>query len=657
MIRRLFILLLFLCCNTPDVLGQATTEKKDSLATSILIKPNDILQAIPEWTAATTDGFAYRVHSGRYGFYGPQPTVYIDDIPIDFSYFNWQNLNMLPLSTDQIKVIGYHSDPRAHHGMLARSGYLDLRTLPPDTGFSIYSSITVGNQIEDPGPWSYDPSRVTPNIDRRGPHYISEIAYGGSRWYAKGHLSLRQHQPTNLNNNHRIGSYSYVDGVWHPVKTTVGNGLAEVGFHTGNWSFRTRGLLSTNDEYVFFQPFGREIPAVTGYRQLAVKASRKTGSWSLSARYLANHKSMEYRVNNKGYNFDWWRINHLFSLSSGYQNRWLSLESGGILEISNARGLQMVNQQSLATLYGSISSQLHRDHSLRAGLNIDIATHETATSLSIGSTHQLTDDWSISAVLDYNEMLNYRQESSTYWYRRGYDLFSQLGITHSRPFSSQKNSSTQVKLTNDYTLAPAVSLTLEGTYIDHHTLNIPWQVVAHDEEQYTGIYTHPRDFAFTAEHGSRFRLKLGLTQKVGPGFTHELNMIHRYNRDGTARYHSYWKQIPKQQLRYAVKIRPVTDLSFSAAAFYRSTANWKEYQNLEGEQYRSLQPQYPLQYGTFHTRTPSFFNIDITARKWFWDRRLATTFSLRNLLNTEVRYHTLGPDQAMQFIIKASLSL
>jgi len=659
MIRFFLIFSLLLGVNTLKSVAQDLPETigSDSLATAILINPNDLLHAIPEWNVATADGFTYRVDTGLYGFYGPQPTIYLDDIPIDFSFFNWQNLNMLPSSMEQISRISYSSEPQVYNQTHSSAGYLNLHTNPPDSGFSVYGSFAVGNQIEDPGPWSYDTSRVTPNIDRRGPHYFTGFAYQSTHWYAKGQFSLRQHQPTNLNNNHRIGSYSYVDGVWHAVKTRVENGLAEVGYHSGGWKFRARGLTSSNEEYVFFQPFGREIPAITGYHQLALQAEREAGPWEFTGRYLANKKSMDYRLNNKRFYFGWQRLDHIMSLSARYQQNNIQLQSGVTMEVSDTRGLPMRNRQLVSTLFGSASYQPHPRHTLDADLDIDIAAYETAPSFSIGSAHRLTKNWELSGNIDYNELLYYRQQSSTYWYKRGYNLFSRLDIGISNPLSSRKNRSGSIQLASDIRLAPSTSLVLEGTYLHHYALNIPWQVVAHDRAQHTGIYTRPGDLEFTSEQGGRLNLKLGLSQKISPLLRHALTSMMQFTADGTNRYRSYWQQIPENRLKYEFIIQPATDLSLALMASYRSSTQWEEYQNLEGERYRSLQPQYPLQYGTFHTRTPSFVNLDVSAKKWFWDRRLATTFSLRNLLNTEVRYHTLGLDKRLQFVIKASLSL
>ena len=657
MMRTIFSILILLTIGWGKATAQHVSEQQDSLSTSILINPNDLLHTIPEWDVATTDGFTYRVNSGLYGFYGPQPATYLNGIPVDFSFFSWQNMNMLPLSMEKVTSISYRSTPQVYKQSIAGAGYLNIHTAMPDSGFHAHGSFTLGNQIEDPGPFSYDSTKVTPNIDRRGPHYLGELSYLGSHWYAKGQISLRQHQPTNLNNHHRIASYSFVDGVYYPIKNIINNGIAEVGYSSEKWTFRTRALYSENEEYLFFQPFGREIPGITGYKQLALQGSRIFHNWTIKGRYIGQENTIDYRINNKDYNFDWNQLSHSFSLSGHFNKKGFQLSSGAILEYADTKGLQLKNDQFVGTFFGNITLPIHADHSLHGDLTIDIATLETATTASLGSSHSLTDDWTLSADIAYNELLYYRQQNSSYWVKRGYNIYNQLGIGQSLPFSSQKNRSFSTKLTNQFQLASATTLSLEGEYLHHADLNIPWQVVERDEDVYKGLYTLPQDFEFTSENGNRLKLNLTFSQRISPVIAHSIDLIGQYTLDGTSRYQSYWKQIPQHRLNYEFKYQPVSDLSLSMMGTYRSSTTWREYQNLDGFRYRSLQPQYPFQYGTFHTRTPSFFNVNITAKKWFWDQRLATTFSVRNLLNTEVRYHTLGLDKALQFVIKASLSL
>ncbi len=657
MIRLLFLVLLIFLCSI-QAKGQNFHVDNDSLETTILINPNDLLHSVSDWDIATTDGFTYRLNSGLYGFYGPQPTVYLDNIPIDLSFFNWQNLNMLPVSMDHISEITFSSKPQVRHHNLARAGYLNLNTTKPDTGFNAYGSFAVGNQSEDPGPWSYDSSKVTPNIDRRGPHYFSHFSYRSSDWYTKVSFSLRQHQPTNLNNHHRLGSYSLVDGTWHAVKTTINNGLVEVGYEQDKWEIKSRVLYSENEEYLFYQPFGREIPATTGYRQWVLDGSTQlSGTWTIQGQYLFDEKKIDYRLNNKEYNFDWSQLNHRFSAAALYNNNNIELKTGGILQESTTEGLQLDNQQYITTLYGEADLRLNLNHNFYSKLNGDFATNQSAISFLTGSNHQLSDIWQISTDLDYNELLSFRQQNSTYWIDRGYDIFSQLDIPSQTPFSSEKNRSFQADITNKVDLGSQILLTIGGKFIHHYNLNIPWQEVAHDDRMATGIYTQPQHFEFTSEKGLRIGFDIKLDHKVNNLLSHNLKLRTQHTLDGSSRYGSYWQQVSNNNIEYKLRLQPVSDLRFSILGSYQSPTKWIEYKNLEDKQYRSLQPQYPILYGTFHTETPSFFNLHLTAQKDFWDKRFVTTFSIRNLLNTEVRYHTLGLDKALQFIIKASLTL
>src|SRR5699024_1284776 len=155
-----------------------------------------------------------------------------------------QNLNILPIARQQIETIKYSAAPQIYASLPVQSGFMDLQTTPADSGFSAFGSLTLGNQTEDPGPWAYDSSKVTPNIDRRGPHYFGGLSYLSDNWQARVRLSLRQHQPTNINNNHRIASYSFVDSTWHTVKSVVTNGRADNTAHLPN-GLQILKLIST----------------------------------------------------------------------------------------------------------------------------------------------------------------------------------------------------------------------------------------------------------------------------------------------------------------------------------------------------------------------------------------------------------------------------
>src|SRR5699024_8756573 len=370
----------------------------------------------------------------------------------------------------------------------ARSGFMDLRIAPPDSGFGAFGSFTLGNQIEDPGPWAYDAEKVTPNIDRRGPHYFGGLSYLNDHWQARVQLSLRQHQPTNLNNNHRIGSYSYFKGNWYAVKNRINNGLAEIKYKSKKWGLHSRLLYSDNEEYIFFQPFGREIPANTGYQQIALRGYRDIAHWRLRGKYSADNKDIDYRINNKEYNFDWQQFKHEFSLSGHYKRSNLEFSTGAALEYAITEGRQLNNEQGVATLYGKGRYQFNQKNSLQTGLNLDIATIETAFSFSGSSKHKITDSWSLNPVISYNELLYYRQQSSTYWDQRGYSFFDELDIARDLPFSDKKNRSATIALNNSFTLSPAVQLVLSGKFVRHFDLNIPWQTVSHEGQLYARIY-------------------------------------------------------------------------------------------------------------------------------------------------------------------------
>src|SRR5680860_942873 len=102
-----------------------TETPADTIRAASVMRPNDLVKQIPRWNMASTDLFTYRLDSGLYGYYGPQPQIMIDGIPVDANYFGSQNLNMLPLFIDNIETSTSRFTPGVYNNTLAGAGLID----------------------------------------------------------------------------------------------------------------------------------------------------------------------------------------------------------------------------------------------------------------------------------------------------------------------------------------------------------------------------------------------------------------------------------------------------------------------------------------------------------------------------------------------------
>ena len=655
-VKRILFLLFF--CSFAIQVSAQTLQEPDSLKPATRMRPNDILKEDIRWNKASTDLFTYWLDSGLYGFYGPQPTFMIDGIPVDINYFGWQNINMLPLLVDDINDTNAKFAPGVYNNNLVSAGLINLETTMPDTGFSLSSSFYIGNESGDPGPYIFDSLNTTPNIDRWGPDGSVSVAYRKDNWYAKGLFSFRNHQQTDIISNQRIHLTASVLGtnqeyVNYKIQTTTKSGLVETGYNGTNLDIKARAILGEDKDYTFLQAFGREIPTRNQYQQLAIDAKYKTGSWLFHNQYIAHNKTIGKRYDLHTYIFNWRQTSHTFSSSATYDGAAISFTPGLTYERlqTKAPGIHQP-YNDLATFFLDSRMNLGSRAALNLHSNFDYDEDMWAPTIRVGLPMQLTRSWQAAPHFFYSELLPLRQNSFPYWTSRGYNFADELGITVSSPFGSFKNKITGAKFTNTFSISNNWILKLEQQLLHHEALNIPWQIV----EEYEFTDTRPGRFTASQEQGNRFRFFAQVTNQFSDLFQQQLSFLLQRTVSGTQRYRSYFKQVPETKINYNIDITPVNDLTLSVNTSYRSSASWPEFEALEGIAYKlpSGIPIRPVS-GTFHTKTPSFTNISLGVQKWFWNRHLNTRFSVQNLLNKEVRFHTMGAELFTKFNIQVGL--
>lgn len=651
--------LFFLVSSTFALQASAQTQAQtDSLFTDTYLRPNDIFKGNIRWNLASTDQFTYRINSGIFGFYGPQPRFILDGIPVDINFFGLQNINMLPLNVNNIRNVRHRFSPGIYHGSVAPAGAFSINTVRPDSGVSLTSSFYIGNETGDPGPYIFDSLKTTSNIDRWGPDAVVSLGYRKEEWYARGLWATRNHQPTDLILNQRLHLTASVLGtnqqyVNYKIETRTRSGLFETGYKNTNLSVRARALYGNARDYLFLQAYGREIPVSNAYRQLAFESTFTTGDWVFSSRYITHHKSIDKRYDLHTYIFDWDQITHTLSASAQLKSKKFNLKPGFIYKRFKTRAPGIVEPYNdLVTLYLDGAIQAGSRARIRYMGSLSYDENRWAKKFKVSIPTVFTEHWHTSPSFFYSEILPLQQHSFAYWTQRGYTFADELGIPLSPPFGSFTDKIAGAGLTNQIIFNESWKLKLKQQLIRHQSINIPWQQV----KEYEFLDTLPGEFTATQEQGSRFHFLAGLTNRISDTFSHNLSVLLQQTISGSQRYRSYFKQVPEAKISYDLRYIPLDDLTIWLNAAYRSSVKWEEYKALEGIRYQ-LPSGIPIRSvsGNFHTVASSFTNIAAGVGKWFWDRRLQTQFSIQNLLNKELRYHTVGAELFTKFNMRISL--
>ncbi len=655
---RLLVYLIVIICIPFSVLAQQDIAPADSVPETSFIRPIDRIQEDDRWNVVSPDLYTYWIDNGLYGMYGPQPEIFIDGMPVDANFFGWQNLNMLPITSPKTSVTGL--SPGVYNNTLAPAGYINFTSSLPDSGFSATASVYVGNESGDPGPYAYDSLKTTPNVDRWGPDAEVVLSYRNRGWYSTGKFVFRNHFPTDLISKGRLQYTASLLGtntqyVNHLTYITSASGLLETGYKGDEWSVRGRAIYSSNYDYIFLQPFGREVPAKTNFKQIGLEADYTLGDWLFTGRYLSHQKTINKRIDLHTYIFDWDQREHQIALSGKYEHEDFQLNPGVTYEYLEtlAPGINQM-QNNLITLSLDTRFPLDKNNSLQAAFSADINGNDVAKTLKTDLYSSPSQNWEVSPGVLFTSVLPIRQHSFAYWVNRGYTFAQELDI----PFgevSVEKNRLTEFKIENKFSFSESISLVLQPKLINHHTINVPFQQV----EPYEFVTdTRPGIFTVTQEEGTRLGLYGELNHSYNRLFHQSLSINYQQTVDGTDRYESYFEQVPATKLQYQLDIQPVQSLIISLNGLYRTATAWNEFEAIDGNEYRLLNG-IPIRdvSGTFRTETPAYFDVSLSVQKWFWDRKLSTQFGLKNLFNDDLRMHTLGAELSTKFDVEVKLNL
>lgn len=113
---------------------------------------------------------------------GDDLLIVVDGQPMPIGLAGVPLLDLLPVSLAQLDSVTVHRGPAFVGGRLAMQGAMHLHTSRALRGFVGSASHYSGNEVGDPGPFTFTDER-TPNVDNSGPFHQARAAWGGSGGY------------------------------------------------------------------------------------------------------------------------------------------------------------------------------------------------------------------------------------------------------------------------------------------------------------------------------------------------------------------------------------------------------------------------------------------------------------------------------------------
>lgn len=633
------------------------SEPGDSIHTEMIVRSEDLFWQTG-WTLFSLDRMSFRVNTGEYGYYGPQPKYLLDGIPVDPVFFGMNLPQLIPVPLNQVAELNTLNGMGVSDGVPYYSGMLNLKTNPVQDGFSVFTSTQLGHNSNEPGPWAYDRQTVTPNIDRFGNWTDLGFSLKIGPWYSKGHVQRLSFLNANPFVQTRIRNLIGLpeQGEYPDGRSTTELGLLETGIISDRLNFRLQGIRAKGEEFLFFQPLGREIPTDLDMDQLTASAdlsfSRNVGFQAM-AQYRS--KGTGYQRNRFGERFDWQQVQQIgrgsfyirsdkFELDFGSEYKTVEFEVSGMDEESEDFIELFVNQKTAVTpwlSFGSYSALTIHDEKMPVQLKglLDV---------------KITDGWSTGFETSYSELLPEISNPVDERISKGYDILGRLDIFSLVPHEIPNTKLMTLSSWQEFRFSNQIKTTLRADYFDHQQFNIPFQ----DAYYYLNLSTLPGTYIlFSDSKGQRLKLSLNTEVEWSEQFHQTFGFYKTDTLEGDTSYKSYWKTIPEYIIRHTSIFNPFPDLEIRLDFEYQTETVWDEFRRLDGELNRTFNVQFPFQFFRFDNDIAPGLNMDLIFAKWFWEQRMRVVFMMNNLFNQDYQRHPLGSIDGFGYMVRFELRL
>jgi hypothetical protein len=636
---------------------QARPAESDSVKSSFIMGTEDFFWQTG-WNYSSIERMSVMLNSGNYGFYGPQPSFMLNDIPFDPTFFGVTYSQLFPVSFFRVENRDIRQGAGVKNGVLYQSGLMNITSEPLKEGISVFGTGQIGHNSGEPGPWVFDPVQVTPNVERFGPWVDGGLSLRHGDWYAKG--IIRYHSYINIDEFIQTRLFNIrgfpQENLWLDLEATTTLGLAEAGYDGTDATIRLQAVQSDSEEFLFFQPFAREIPtglSTEQYSALGIfRFSDRTGVRSL---LQLREMSTKYRTNRFDYDFGWARNEQIIRGSVYHQRDRYGLDAGTEIERSetDARGMEQ-NDVTITSFFAD--QYLNLSNSVHFGTTAVMQTMEGVSPVIQGSALfdiELIPGWRVQFEGGYEELFPETSDPVDLLVSRGYDLYSHLGIPGMIPPEIENTQLRTLSHRQFISLPYSINLELDLRYTEHLSLNIPVQNALYN----LTFSTQPGFYSLHQEKGSQFKAGLALTHTWNDNVSQQLGLTVNQTLDGEEAYRNYWDMIPGYHIQYSVLYNPYPDIELNLNFEYMPERRWAEFDNLDGRLNRSFHIQYPFTYYRFTNTLPEIVNVDLRISKWFWQQRLRTALQLKNLLNNHYQTHPLGVRERFGYMVRLELRI
>lgn len=605
---------------TKDGIQRITREE---IRKACLMRLNELFNLIDDWQGFSVDGFDWRmsVNSLR-----PVQTqgwiILLNGQRVSIQAFKSQNINLLPVSIEQIDSVTVVGIPQLYGGEFSDRGIIHIYTTEEDTGLALHGRLALGNETGDPGPYRYTP-QSTVNVDREANDESYGMSYAADNWQAGAHQKNLVHYPT----DERI-----LKRVWFPllkddypridVNSTFLQGRYKKQYLQVGYTF--------NRDHLFVKPLSREIPM---RRSIVFGGLRGIVSKRMHYALLYQNDLISKREN---YNAG--DINR--------KSQFLNAQIGGIFGSTRA-GMEFQNylfsspyvpgQKERAQVRFSIANTISIGRRIKQMASSQVLACKDFTTVKAALSYHyfLRSFYTINGTLAYSE--RHPEEYDEY------DGLSPGSGLKSSFNGNRKERSGSVNVYNYIKIRPDLQAMVGLKLIKYFSTILEDQLFYYTN--YNFSFTSPLKFN-TGAGGESAGIFIHVKHKWHRNLAQEIFYQCRFYQKGDDLYLDGLSPLPRQKASLQVSFMPFENSSVWTKITWIPETRWPEYKNI-AEQSNYL----------YNDVVPEAINWDLALQKTIWKKRLRGSLVFRNLLNRRQISHPVGTSNLLRFYIQVELDL
>ncbi len=641
-IINIFIILLCLLVNNANgaMVERVDIIKGEDIRKSGLMRLSDIFLIIDNWDVSTIDGITFQASPFGLNSYQHQDwKIFLNGIPIDINLFGIKALDRIPVDLMQIVAIKILHQSGIYAGQKTAGGIIDIITKKNATGLSANLRTGFGNETGDPGPYHYTDKR-SPNIDKVGNIIASGFSFGAKDSYFNFGFKREIGYPTDEAAFYRNDD---IANGYYP-RQKLESYYAYYRKYQDNFQYSISAGLSNFDDFYFLRSFGREVPVNSRLSYFgSTGAIGNINKPILNYRFAYTSNKLGRRENSLNLDFDWKQENLHVNIETGFRGTKFTGTAGIGLNHSAIHTDYILDKEANteATIYTQFNCWLSQLTNFSTDLILNFQNNRSGFLARLMTTSHITRNGQISILVTYDKTLPEESNNIWYWQQQGYMFLRNHGISYTidGAIKPTKKFTAEVLFINR--LSRTVSMHLSAYYRSFAQLTCAAQYLIsptdYSAPDNLEVQTDCSGQIVGAEIGSRFdpvkKLRIEL-------FARYQNYI-----DDEPMFTELWKMVPKYKLSATMIYDPVKHFSLWSRLKYTGKTKWVDYESSDTNDIH-----------TYHT-VNDFFNIDITAQKYFGNRKIRTSFSIRNLLNDKVKYHPIGAQFDLSYFAQIEFML